>query len=291
MSDTSRLHDKMQPLGKIDVLITVGERDINRLFRLSLNSCIKNLDLLNDIFIVTNSKVQVIECLKTIDLKCRNITVFQDSEVLPPDLNSLPGWFRQQLIKLHADQIAKTRLIACLGADTVILKKVQPQDIVFEGRPIHYYNRDPQWPGFLQYERGRVANVAKILCVKPVRSLPFGDFIMDFSVLSAEYLIKLRKYLSQLYGVNPFIKIIPSGYPITPLMKKSFGEWTLYSVFILDVLNLNLAVRNSNSQFLAQVQNEAGLRKYGFNSKIVHFVKKTFDLDYIKSRLAEFELC
>jgi len=272
------------PINRIDVLICVGHRDVDRLFRFSLASCLRNFPPLNKVFVATDSKKRVLHHLQSLDLLKGNVVVLDDREVLSPDLYALPGWYRQQVVKLHADQITGTRLVACLGSDTVLLKRTDLDDVVMHDEPILFYNRYPNTTKHLDYERDRVVNVARILGVNPVRSLPLGDFIMDFTIWNAERLASLRDFLSTRHGDHPFSTIIPRNCNSLE-DKKEFGEWTLYAVFVLDVLNADLHIRNSNNQFLAQLHTKADFEAFQFDSNIAHFVSKDFDLFRITQRL------
>lgn len=272
---------------RIDVLITLGPDDLDYLFDLCLTSCFRNFLALNKVIIVTPNRSRLLEKLSAIEINGRRIKILEDSEVLPNSIMELPGWSRQQAIRLCADKFSDGKFVACLSADTIFLSEVNAEDVLRNGSPILYFNRYPEKTKHLNYERRRVKNVSKILKVKPHKSLPLGDFIMDFMVFDVLVLKKLRSYLTELYGEGFFEKILPrevDSYDLTV----AFGEWTLYSVFLLDFLKVEPTIKNSNSQYLKQVHSEGDLKNFDFNSKIVHFVSKGFDRTTIESNIIHY---
>jgi hypothetical protein len=203
-------------------------------------------------------------------------TVLADDEALPSEYHPLPGWLRQQVVKLMADTIAKSDYIACMGADTIILKSVEWQDLVSDNGPILYFNRYPQASSHLEYERKRVRSVARLLAVDPVRSLPFGDFVMDLCLFERRHLLQLRAHVDRIHGESGLLSILPERCE-TLDDKLQFGEWSLYAVYLLDIIHAENEVRNSASAYLAQVHSQRDLEKFTFDSQIVHFVSKEFD--------------
>lgn len=273
----------------MDVLMCVGRRDVSRLFCASLISCLRNFEPLRRIVIVTDARPAVLEALRAAaisDEDRERISVLSDDAVLPAELNALPGWYRQQLIKLHADCICATSFVACLGADTIVCRKVAADKLMSSAAPILYYNRYPDADSpHLDYERRRVAHVAEMLAVEPRRSLPLSDFIMDLMVFDGLRLTALRERLVALHGQNCFERLVP-GKCRTYDERVRFGEWTLYAVFILDVLGLEPEIRNSKNRFVAQVHCQSELDSFAFDADVVHFVDKGFDVSHILGRVA-----
>jgi hypothetical protein len=210
--------------------------------------------------------------------------VLDDEEVLPATLLGLPGWCKQQVIRLHADLICGTPLVACLSADTIIFKPLTSKHLFSESVPILFYNRYLHTARHLIYERQRVENVARILKVRPLRSWPLGDFIMDFMLFDSMRLRELREYLTALYGDEAFLRILPKKCD-TIEQKAAFGEWTLYAVFLLDVLKAKIPVRNSMNRFIAQVHSAKEFAAFHFDAHVVHFVDKSFELSRILAAL------
>lgn len=277
---------------EIDVLMCVGAGDIHHLMAYSLKSCIANFELLNEVTIVTSDQEDVISVLDQHGLNATEVSVrvLHDNDILPPPLRDLPGWCKQQYIRLHADQVCGTPFVACLSADTLMCKPVGSAHLFSGGDAVLYYNRYPHPANHLAYERRRVENVARILDVTPAWSWPLGDFIMDFMLFDGRRLKELRRHLFSLYGDEAFRKILP-GRCDTIEQRVSFGEWTLYAVFLLDVLKAHPPVRNSENRFIAQVHSVREFDEFHFDAHVVHFVDKSFDLDRILTALDKSNRC
>ena len=278
------LMSAVEPL--IDLVMCVGPRDVNYLMPYSLQSCLTNFELLKNVTIVTSAKAEVQSILKQHQIRSSNvkINILEDQEVLPPALRDWPGWCKQQFIRLHADKICETPIVACLSADTLIFKPLTKRNLFFGPTPILFYNRYPSTLNHLFYERKRVENVASILRVRPTKSWLLGDFIMDFMLFESSHLYKLRRYLEAIYGKEPFLQILPKQCD-TEEQRVTFGEWTLYAVFLLDVLNIKVPVQNSMNRFIAQVHSSKDFAGFHFDAHVVHFVAKTFDIDRILTEL------
>jgi hypothetical protein len=264
----------------------VGERDVHHLMAGSLRSCIANFTMLNKVVIVTSAKADVLSVLDQADFARLGIKVLDDCEVLPASMFDWPGWCKQQYIRLHADLICETPTVACLSADTLIFKPVIREHLFRGPRPILFYNRYPHTRKHLIYERRRVKHIARILGVRPERSWRLGDFIMDLTLFESGRLRELRQYLTGLYGNEPFLRILPRRCD-TLEEKGTFGEWTLYAVFLLDVLKARPPMKNSMNRFIAQVHSGKELVDFRFDTHVVHFVDKSFDATQILARLAE----
>jgi hypothetical protein len=272
----------------VDVLVCAGAADVHRLMPFALRSCIRHFALLNNLVVVTNAPADVRAEIDRHGLRVDGvpITVLADQQVLPNKMVDWPGWCRQQVIRLHADQICGTPLVACLSADTVLFRSISRNELFIDDTPILYFNRYPKGRHHLAYERRRVRNIARILKVEPRRSLSLGDFVMDFKLLEAERLRDLREYLASLYGTEPFGVVVPRRCD-TLKDKEAFGEWTLYSVFLLDVLQLMVPIRNSRNRFVAQVHSAREFAQFHFDAHAVHFVDKSLPLSLIEPLLSE----
>ena len=261
-------------INKVDVLYCVEKKDINPLLKKSLQLCVQNFKLLNDIYIVTNDADGIKKLLFDLNLpvECH---VLQDDEVISK--GNIPGWFLQQMIKLKAHFICKTKYICIIGADALLLHPITEADLFSQGDQILYYNRYPFTPNHLEYERKRIINVAKILQCNPYNSYLLGDFIMELMIFNATYLIELLKYLSNIYGEDPIYRIIDNMSSDSLMDKTCFGEWTLYAVFLLDVLNLSICIKNSDSKFVEQLHSINDLYLHSPHAKVVHCVNKDID--------------
>ena len=271
----------------IDVLICVAERDMNYLLELSIKSCISYFTPLNDIYIVTNAKEKLIEQIRKWGIDYKSIYVLDDCEVLNEKYDYLKGWYKQQLIKLHSDFFCKTKYICCLGADAVIVQPVYWEDLFRLDMPKLYYNRYKKPCNHLEYERSRLEGISDILQVAPEKAYLLGDFIMELMIFDRDILHKLRKYLTSLYGDYPFTKVI-NNITDDIVEGNKFGEWSLYSTFVLDVLHESFPTCNSRNEFVTQLHSESDLALYDYHSKIVHFVNKGFPREQVIETLAKY---
>lgn len=266
----------------------VGARDVSRLMGFSLRSCVRYFSLLRQIRIVTNDVPGVRREIRSHGIHESGvpIEVYNDLDVGPWVSPDWPGWYRQQVIRLHADQICDTSLVACLSADAVLLREFGPAELLVGETPILYFNRY-QWKAeHLKYERERVRHVGRLLRITPRVALPLGDFIMDFMLLEARVLRSLRDYLEDLHGPAPFADLV-TGKCETAEERLRFGEWTLYAVYLLDVLKESPPIRNSQNRIIAQVHSSRELELFDFNAGIVHFVDKGLDIARILPALSD----
>lgn len=270
----------------LTVLMCVGPADLDRLFLHSLRSCLDRVEGVGRVIVVSPDRREILVRLQRLGNVSATIDVREDAEVLTPSQLALPGWCRQQVIKLCGDRITGAEAFICLGADTVVLQPVRRSDLFQNGAPVLFYNRYPFECAHLEYERGRVDAVARLLDVEPVRSRELGDFIMDLMVFGSPILSALRERLESLHGADALARIMPSDAH-SMITMQTIGEWTLYAVFVLDVLKLGVPVRNSNHRHLAQVHSQRELRQFGFDAKIVHFVSKSFSMAQLESLLSE----
>jgi len=272
---------------KIDVLMCCGPVDVDYLFPFSLRCCLKQFAPLDRLTIVTPDKERVIDVVSSLGLSADSrIRILHDDDVLPAPLREWPGWYRQQFIKLMADEICGTPFVACIGSDTVMLAPVTNHDLFDGEEPYLFFNRYPTPSPHLAYERRRVENVARLLRVEPRRSLPLGDFVMDFAIFPAERLAGLRRYVEAIYGERGIAAVVPRECD-TLEQKAAFGEWSLHAVYVLDVLNMPVPLRNSCNQFVTQIHSRSDYASYRFDSRVVHFVSKSFDIGDIRAKLAQ----
>ena len=199
-----------------------------------------------------------------------------DADWLSKQELALPGWYRQQIIKLRSYQFCETPNFCSLGADTLLLKPIDASDLVQNGMPILYYTSHALPNDHYWYEWLRVRFVARLLHVKPSEAYRYVDFINDLFCFSRDNLLGLNRYLESLYGPDSFYTMLHS------LNGKSnrFGEWTLYSIYVLDCLKQQCARIDAARGFSHQVRTPRALRRFKFNSKVVHLVSKDFDPDH-----------
>lgn len=264
----------------------VHERDLDRLFELALRSCVRNLQPRRHVRVVCNCLAPLQEFLARTGLAHAIAEISEDADWLSSAELALPGWYRQQIIKLRAHRICETAACCCLGADTLLLRPVEESDLLKGGRPILYFNRYPEGGRHLEYERARVRHVGALLGLQTDLAYEYGDFIFDLFCFDRDYLHSLEAYLHRRHGPDCFAHLL-EGRSDSPAERGRFGEWTLYSVYVLARFAGEFQVENSDSRYLRQVHRAHDLTRFRFDSKVVHFVDKSFDVQDIRRRLHE----
>lgn len=268
-----------------DLFMCVHERDIQLLFEIALRSYMLNFLPKRNLILISNNKPRLQEFLNRVDL-AHIASVTSDTQWLTKQEQALPGWYRQQIIKLRAYEFCTSPYICSMGADTILLRPIEVEDLICNNRPVLYYNRYPNPNPHFAYEQQRVNSIAQILQVIPTTSSNYVDFILDLFCFERDFLISLHRYLQVLYGYNYFYAILKNrGSTLSDKMR--FGEWTLYSVYVLDCLKANVCLRNSASKYLCQIHEERSLMDYQFDSKVVHFVDKSVNVNYIQGQLVK----
>jgi hypothetical protein len=259
----------MSTRGVMDVLICASRRDAGRLLSTALACLFCNLRIPGTVHLVTPDPNSLRPVLTKLPAAQRSqVRVHADSDVCPEAAN-LDPWFRQQYIKLHADRVATTRYVACLGADTLVLSQIGSDDLFgADDLPVLRYFRYP-WPNaHLRFERERVLNVARMLCVKPCRSFLLGDFVCDLFVFDAELLKALRARLARGSSLVASLAALGRRHGAD----NRFGEWTSYAVFCLDHHPGGVHIRLAEPGFFGQVHSPRDLlRPSRYASRIVHF--------------------
>jgi hypothetical protein len=282
----------------IDVFVCVHERDLGPLFAVTLRSYERHFAPQGRLILVTNNVAKARDFLDRAGLTDRAM-LSADEDWLSRREQELPGWYRQQIIKLRADRFCSTERFCSLGADTVLLGAITEADFVADGRPVLYYSKATT-PGeyllnlhHLRYERDRVKHIGRILGVEPHRARRYGDFILDLFCFEREYLVSLNAYLERRYGAEPYYQLLrdlgdgrPDTSPFGGWTQNRFGEWTLYSTYILDCLGADVVLRNATRGFLQQIHSPRQLARSAFDARVVHLVSKDLDRDEIWLRIA-----
>lgn len=272
----------MTPLPDLDVLVCAGRRDVGGLLTTSLRLLRQHLVPATTVTVVTPDPQRAWQRIHD-DLGrqfATSVNVRADDEVCP-EAEGMPAWFRQQFIKLHADRVTRGRHVACVSADTVILRPIRATDLFDQaGRPLlRYFRHEPPNP-HLPFERGRVLNVARLLDTNPCRSLPLGDFICDLFVFDVELLRALRAHLT---AINGDLTTMLRRFGTRQGSDDRFGEWTAYAVFLLDVLDpspeaAGFALYAGGARWFRQVHERSGmLRPDRYDASVVHFVWQPAD--------------
>lgn len=270
----------------IDAFICVHSRDVGYLLETVLRSYEANFVPKGQLTLITNDPPVLREFLQRTGV-AQGAMVTADGDWLTQDEMALPGWFRQQIIKLRSYEFCRTENFCNLGADTILLQPITERDLIdANGFPILYYTRH-RWPNaHFRYEKGRVAAIGEILGTKPIHAEKYVDFINDLFGFNRKALLSLNAFLAQRYGSEPYVSLL-QNLRDTNANRNKFGEWTLYSVYLLDILHHSVTLRNTRPTYLHQVHSKFALRLYPFNTKIAHFVGKDFNVDYIQQRIAQ----
>lgn len=265
---------------QLDAFICVHERDLGYLFEVALQSYFINFVPKGTLMLISNDRRRLAEFVEQVGVQQR-VTVSSDGDWLSRQERELPGWYRQQVIKLRAYEFCQSPNFCNIGADTVLLRRIERSDLVADSFPILYYRRHRPPTIHLGYEWMRLWHIARILQVKPANAWRYVDFINDLFCFNREALIGLNRHLEKLYGSQPYYRLL-RDFGTDKKNNKKFGEWTLYSVYLLDCLKQRVTLKNSAAGFSHQVHGPRYLSKYRFDSKVVHFVDKAFDVDQIK---------
>jgi hypothetical protein len=277
----------------LDTFICVHSRDLGHLFELTLRSYALNFQPKGRLFLITNDLAALRDMLDRTGLGA-GAHLMADDDLLSANERTLPGWYRQQIIKLRAHEFCESENFCNLGADTVLLQEVTSEDIVAADRPILYYNGPSGYsvvtPDFWMdrwYEMIRVDYVSRILRVRPTVSRRYVDFIFDLFCFNRGHLADLNRYLAKLYGPDYYYTLLKS---LGDTDRKRFGEWTLYSMYLLDCVGAPVEMRNSSASFLRQIRNRRILQGYQFDSKVVHFVDKGLHPQEITEKIVASDL-
>lgn len=270
---------------RFDTFVCVHSRDVGYLLELVLRSYEVNFLPKGRLILISNDLTSLKAFVDEIGLKTP-VTLYEDKDWLSEEEMKLPGWYKQQLIKLRSYKFCDTENFCNLGADTVLLQPITESDLIDNGFPILYYTHHLLPDNHLRYERGRVGYIGEMLKVEPTNASRYVDFINDLFCFNRDSLMSLDAYLKQLYGDNAYVNML-KGLDDRIENRNKFGEWTLYSVYLLDKLRKQITMRETGNGYLHQVHSNLSLRMFRFNTKVAHFVSKNLDVDYIKRQIAK----
>ncbi len=269
---------------RFDTFMCVHKRDVDTVFGLALRSWELNFAPKGRLSIVTNDLPYMRDFIDRMGLAVQP-ALYADHEWLSKAEAGLPGWFKQQVIKLRAPQFCQSAAFCNLGADTLLLQPIDRADLIDGGEPVLYYTRHRLPDKHYLYERQRVGHIGRILQVEPTNARRYTDFINDLFCFSRASLLSLTAYLEKRYGPDCYAAILRGLDSHSERDRSQFGEWTLYSTYLLDVLHQTPTIRNTRDGYLHQVHSQRGLRGYRFDTKIVHLVGKDLDFELVRRKL------
>ena len=271
----------------LGAFMCVHARDVEGLFPLALRSLDRHFPAAGSVHVVTNDPDAVRRHLERepVGLPVR---VSADADWLTPAEAALPGWYRQQVLKLRAHRLVDARFAVNLGADTLLLRDLPVTELVDGDEAVLRWSRhrlpDTHW----RYERARVRATGEILGVRPRQALRHVDFINDFFVFDRRVLVTLEDFMTGRYGPEPWAALL-GGRGTTPKEQKLFGEWTLYATYVLDVMGRRPPVREASNGYLAQLHSPRAVRGFAWDSAVVHLVPKGLEVGQIRARLDELD--
>jgi hypothetical protein len=267
----------------LGAFMCVHARDVDGLFPLALRSLGRHFPAAGSVHVVTNVPDAVQRQLER-EPSALPVRISADADWLSPAEAALPGWYRQQLIKLRAHRLVDARFAVNLGADTLLLRDIPLTDLVDGDEAVLRWSRhrirDQHW----WYERARVRAAGGILGTTPRRALRRVDFINDFFAFDRRVLMALEEHMTGRYGEEPWAALL-AGRGTTPRERKGFGEWTLYATYVLDVLGRRPPVLEASNGYLAQLHSHRAVRGFAWNSAVVHLVPKDLDVRRIRARV------
>ncbi len=273
----------IRPLDQLDVLVVASHRD----FELT-RQCLLNLAAYlphRHVHLVTDRLGQGRDLVDSLDLA--DVAVIPDDDVLSRQEMQLPGWYKQQIIKLRADRILAGDILCVLSGDTLLARILPISELVApSGRPYLYVNRYCYQSDHLSYERRRVRAVAQLLGVTPAISLTLGDFISDLFCFERTVLASAIERLDQRFGA-PWTRIL-AGWHTSLADKERFGEYALYAVTALDLLRDQPPVRVCWESHILQLHSRQSFDLARFEAPIVHIVDKGISVDEVVMRAALF---
>jgi hypothetical protein len=267
-----------------DVLVVASHRDF-AITRQCLWNLAAYVPYRRRVYLVTNQPRQGEDLVATLGLS--GISVIPDAEVLSAREGLVPGWYKQQIIKLRANRVLGGNILCVLSGDTLLARLLPSSELIApDGRPYLYVNRYCYPSPHLAYERRRVRAAAQLLGIAPTISLDLGDFISDLFCFERDVLEFTVARLEHRFG-RPWTRIL-EGRGTSEGDQAGFGEYTLYAVTALELMPEQPPVRMCQETHVLQLHSRHAFEVARFQAPIVHIVDKKIPLDEIAKRAAFF---
>ena len=274
-------------ISKVSICYLVSDKDASYLFIKSIKSAIRYIKFIDEIKIIAQNRQKISTLLFESCIEFANLSVIDEIEFLSINERNLCGWSKQQILKLKADQYTQNDNILVIGADVIIFKELNYFELISNKHELFFFRKHNKRNNHFDYESNRVKKIREILNIQN-KLISDIDFIFDIFIFKSNILKLLRTYLSEIYGVDYFVHIFPQTvYSIED--KKSIGEWTMYVLFVTEVITLPNKIVNGN-YFLDQVHsindfNEISTKKN--IPKAIHFVSKSFNIEQLNCFIDE----
>jgi hypothetical protein len=268
----------------LDVLVVASHRDYE-----ITTQCLRNLiaymPCRGKVYLATDQPQRGQELLDS--LRLTDVTLVPDEQILSAAELELPGWYKQQIIKLRSGMVLSGDVFCVLSGDTLLGRTLTREDLISSsGRPYLYVNRYRYLSLQLAYERRRVRAMAKLLNITPTVSLVLGDFINDVFCFERVVLDTLTQRLHDRFG-RDWTHIL-AGRDARPADQQRFGEYAAYALAALELYAERPPVRICRETHVLQIHNRRSLRLARFEAPIVHIVDKSIPLAEITQRAAAF---
>lgn len=273
----------------LDVMVVAGAQDFE-ITRHCLRNIAAYLPCRRHVYLVTDDTGRGQDLVDS--LKLAEVAVVPDNEVLSASEMLLPGWYKQQIIKLRADRILNGDILCVLSGDTLLARTLPLGELIApDGSPYLYVNRYRYPSRHLSYERDRVRAVAELLGVAPTISLTLGDFITDLFCFERATLSAAITRLEQRLG-TPWTRVL-EGRGTSLEEKSRFGEYTLYAVTALELTPEPPPVRVRQETHILQLHSRRSLGFARFDAPIVHIADKRISVAEVAASAVPFgvELC
>lgn len=269
---------------RLDVLVVASHRD----YGLTAHSLRNLVAYLPDLGTVTLATDRPADGRALVDrLGLVEVTVLPDRQLLSTAERRLPGWYRQQLIKLRAGSVLSGDTFAVLSGDTLLARRLPATELLApSGRPYLYVNRYRYPAKHLEYERRRVTAVAELLGVIPTVAWGLGDFICDLFCFERTVLTAAIGRLQSRYGWN-WTRVL-AGRGTRPEDQNLFGEYTLYAVTALECFDDRPPVRVRRESHVLQIHSRRAFELARFDAPVVHLVDKRIPIAALMARAAQF---
>jgi hypothetical protein len=270
--------------GALDVLVVASEKDFE-ITALCLRNLTAYFPALHHLVLVTDAVHRAEELVESLGLS--HTPAIPDDQLLSARESRLPGWYRQQIIKLRAGEVFSGDKFCVMSGDTLLARPLSGTDMVSAaGRPFLYVNRYRYRSAHLEYERRRVRAVAELLGATPTFSLTLGDFISDLFCFERDILDVAIQRLQRRHGAE-WTRVL-DGRSTSAADQERFGEYTLYAVAALELMSNPPPVRVCTESHVLQLHSRNSFNRATFDAPIIHIVDKNITLDEVAERALAF---